>query len=186
MPDIIVPTAQAETLTQPQTPFPKGAWQGRIEEIHQRTLDYLQGRTQEQLNRQGHTSDEVTVATIQIGSNRGLEGQDDVGERKFFAPNNTGIVVRDGNYHLTDDNVPETAWQLHRSRRIIANLALALGQTIQEGDQTRVAENFVDALLDGEFKGQEVGYVVAHRPWESKDGEKSGVEELVETFAPAV
>lgn len=184
---IIRPVSQVEDLRPQQNePFPEGAWQGTIEEVRTRTLDFLQSRTPEQITRQGYTSPDVTVFSLQIGNNRSLQDADGVGNRKFFTPD---IVLQDGDWSVEDFEFPADAWQLRRSQNVLTNLAIALGQAerveTDQGPSYAVAEGFLTALLDEQFDGSDVGFIVYHRPWTSKNG-KSGTEELVQTFTSPV
>jgi hypothetical protein len=183
----VVPVKQAQDLApRNDEPIPAGAWQGTVEESRVRGLDFLADRTADQLAKQGFTSADVEVVSLQIGSLQPMEGQDDVGNRKFFTPD---IVLRDGEYSI-EEEAPEEAWQLQRSQRAITNLALALGfveEVEVDGEAGYVVvEDFFDMLRDGKLRGQQIGFVVYHRAWKSKDGSKSGVNEEVNTYMPAV
>lgn len=184
---IVRPVKQVENLgPKGGQPFPEGAAQGTIEESKVRGLPFLAGRTHEELTKQGYTSEDVEVFSFQIGSIEGLEGQE-VGNRKFFTPD---IVIRDGEYSVTDTNVPESAWQITRSQDALVNMAVALGQAeeveTEDGQPGyAIANGFVEALIGGEFNGQGIGFVVKHRKYTKRDGEK-GVQEMVKTYLPAV
>lgn len=186
---IIRPVKQVESLAPKgggNQPFPTGAAQGTIEETKVRGLPFLAGRTTEELNRQGYTSEDVEVLSLQVGSNEGLEGQE-IGNRKFFTPD---IVIRDGEYSITDAFDPKVAWQLDRSATALVNMAVALGQAeevvMEDGESGyALANGFIEALLAGEFNGQRIGFVVSHRKYTKKDGTPA-VQEQVETYLPAV
>lgn len=116
------------------------------------------------------------------------EGQDDPGRQIFFQD----FVIRDGLLEIMelDVDAPGNAgWQIQRDARLLANLAIALGATVDvtEGDQTyvSVADNFVQMLQDGEFDGQHVVAEVQHQPWKNKQSGKSGVNVLITQFTPA-
>lgn len=182
----VVPVKQVESLAPKgggNTPFPTGAAQGTIEETKVRGLPYLAGKDVE---KQGYTSEDVEVVSLQIGSINGLEGQQ-IGNRKFFTPD---IVIRDGDLSITDAEIPESAWQIAKSRAALANMAAALGQadevTMEDGESGyAIANGFIEALLAGEFNGQQIGFVVTHRSYKAKDGTPK-VQEQVETYLPAV
>jgi hypothetical protein len=182
----IVPVKQAESLAPKggaNQPFPTGAAQGTIEETKVRGLPYLAGKD---VTKQGYTSEDVEVVSLQIGSIAGLEGQQ-VGNRKFFTPD---IVVRDGEFSITGEFDGEVAWQMEKSRVALANLAVALGQAeevvTEDGESGyAIANGFVEALLAGEFNGQQLGFVVTHRKYTTKAGEPK-VQEQVDTYLPAV
>jgi hypothetical protein len=188
---IIRPVKQVESLTPKgggNTPFPTGAAQGTIEDTKIRNLGelYLGNKTDEELAKQGYTSADVEVLSLTVGSITGLEGQQ-VGNRKFFTPD---IVIRDGEFSIMDTSIPEKAWQITRSQDALVNMAVALGQaeevTMEDGESGyAIANGFVEALVAGEFNGQEIGFVVTHRPYTKRDGTKA-VQEQVETYLMAV
>lgn len=186
---IIRPVKQVESLAPKgggNQPFPTGAAQGTIEDTKVRNLPFLAGKTQAELEKQGYTSEDVEALSFQVGSIQGLEGQQ-VGNRKFFTPD---IIVRDGAYSVTDAEIPESAWQITKSQDALVNLAAALGQVeeveMENGESGyAIANGFVEAVLAGEFTGQQIGFVVTHRSYKKKDGTPA-VQEGVDTYLPAV
>jgi len=180
---IIVPLAQAESLVGgDDRPFPPGPWQGVIEEVRTKPLPSNNGQPFA-----GYETTDGEILTLILGQNRPLDGQEDVGNRKFFVD----IVLRDGNRQMGEVDITEREvpyWQLQRSARIVANLARALGQVeeVQMPDgSTAVAvmEGFVDALAAGQFDGTQIGFEIVHRNFKRKDG-TAGVREEIKTFFP--
>lgn len=165
--------------------FPEGAYKGTIEATKVRPLTYLGNKTAEELENQGFTSSDVEAVSFQIGSVTALEGQAEIGNRKFFTPD---IIVRDGDLTITDE-APESAWQIARSQTNLLAVAVALGvaeEVEQDGDSGyAIANSTVEAILGGEFDGQEISFVVKHRKYTTKKGE-AGVEVQVSQYLPAV
>jgi len=191
MSQIIIPSSQATAPVGEggDTLFPKGEWQGTIDEIRVRDLPPwadTPGR--------GYASEDGEVLSIQIGSNSPLNGQDDIGAKKHFVD----LVIRDG------EETPETvdvmerkceSWMLQRGTRMLVNLGMALGETEELEDEngkamTVVAEDFLENLKTGAFDGTDVSYEISHRPWSSKDDNgavvKSGTEVITKEFFQAV
>ena len=187
---IMRPVKQVEDLAKGggsgNQPFPEGAWQGTIESTRVRNLPFLAGKDTADLAKQGYTSEDVEVVSLQIASNTPLEGQAEVGNKKFFTPD---IVVRDGAFSINDAEIPKEAWQLAKSQDKIINLARALSATeTVEVDgvlNLMVTPDFVETLVEGGFDGQTIGYVVKHRKYNKKDG-TTGTEEQVSSYLPAV
>lgn len=183
---LAMPVKAVEDLTPQSKPVPEGAWQGTIEETRIRPATFLDGKSQAELEKQGFTSDEVEFFSAQIGQLKGLEGQEDVGNKKFFTPD---IVVQDGEYSVFDMNIPDAAWQLQRSQRALLNFANALGFTeiIEiEGEQSyALVENFEETLREGGLVNQEVGFVVYHNKYKTRKGEDR-IGEEVKTYLAAV
>jgi len=187
MAQIMVPTAQAEAPVGDGggSTFPKGGWQGTIEEVRVRELPEwaeIEGR--------GYGCADGEVLSIQFGSNQPLEDQDDIGAKKHFVD----FVIRDG------DETPETVdvterkcdcWQLQKGTRLLANLGMAMGETevleTEDGDSvTAVSEDFLDNLREGAFEGTSVAFTIGHRPWKSKENGSSGTEVITREFFQAV
>ena len=185
---IMVPKQQAETPSGGgDQPFPAGNWIGTFEDATTKGIPpFLEG---ESFPTRGYVSEDTEIVTLYIGQNRPLDGQDDVGERKFFVD----LVTRSGDVDWTnvDYNAGKgyPAWQVQRSARLAMNLAMALGLTEtvtdEEGNEYEtIGEDFLDTLRSGGLNGTEVGYEVRHRNWKTK--EKSGVEEQIAGFFTAV
>ena len=114
-----------------------------------------------------------------------LPGQDSAGDQKFFQD----FVIKDGDIDIGSldvDNPNGAGWQIQRDARLLANLAIALGATVEvtQGDKVYVelADNFVDLLKDGAFDGQQVVAEISHRAWESASGKK-GIEASIIAFS---
>ena len=181
---VMVPRAQVENPAgNGEKPFPAGDWIGRVDEVRQSGVPkYLEGAD---FPTQGYSSEDVTTISLQVGSNKPLSGQAEVGERKFFID----FVVADGRYNLSNiDPIAKEheAWQLQRSFTKIAGLALALGMAEEvEGGNIAFDPDAVVEFLLGDVKGTEIGYSIYHRNYKRKDG-TPGVDEQVGGFFPAV
>ena len=154
-----------------------GAWKGKIEEPEIRALPSANGTPFK-----GFTSTDGEMLSFRLGDNVGLDGQPEMGARKKFVD----LTLRDGAYDLGTplSDLPKEAWQLQRSQLALVRIADALGQTTKDGDMTVVDPEFVDAFVEGQFNGQEVGYIVYH----GKEYEKKGVktrDALIQTYFPA-
>ena len=189
MAQLIVPQTQAETPTGGgKKIFPAGPWIGTIDDVrlggHPPFVDVAANPNA------GYIADDGERMSLQLGSNEPMDGQDPVGNLKYFAE----FTTRDGDLSIEDVDVTEKDvpyWQLQSSARLLANLALALGQTetvtLPNGTTgVAVVEGFLQALQDGAFNGTRVGFEVYHRPWTSKDGTKSGVNVNIRGFFAAV
>jgi hypothetical protein len=181
----VMPVDQAEDLAPKNRQTPEGVWQGTVEESRVRGLEFLQRYTPDELTKQGYASSDVEAVSPQVGSLQGLEGQEDVGNHKFFTPD---IILRDGDLAI-EEEAPEAAWQLQRSQRAVTNMAKAFGfvdEVEVDGKAGYIVQpEFFDMLRNGTLKGQQIGFVVKHRTWKNKAG-KEGVEEQVTTYLPAV
>lgn len=164
---LVIPTREAESLRNDSSNrlWPAGAWKGSFESAEVRDLptnkdgELFKGYV-------GPTGERLALV---IGDNEPLDGQDAVGGQKQFVD----IVLSDGPYSLEStpyDAIPDEAWQLKRSARVLANLAAALGQitTLEDGESAAVAEGFIDALREGAYNNTDIGYVIYHR--KGKDG----------------
>jgi hypothetical protein len=186
----IIPVKQAEDLGPKgggNQPFPEGAAQGTIEDTKVRGLPYLAGKSAEDLAKQGYTSEDVEALSLTVGGITGLDGQTTIGNRKFFTPD---IVVRDGAFSITDADIPESAWQLTRSKATLANMLAALGavEEVEMADGESgyaIANETIEALTSGEFNGQQIGFVVTHRKYTKKDGTPA-VQEQVKSYFQVV
>ena len=182
-----VPVSQAENLQPQAKPIEAGAWQGIIEETRIRELpDSFIG---DDPQHRGFSSTDVEALSLQIGSLEPLEGQDDPGNQKYFT--NPDIIVRDGEYDIEDEDIPDQYWQIaDRSYRMVVNLANAL-DFVDEVEMENgeigllVQDEFFDILKSGKLKGQKVGFVVTQRTYKKNDGSE-GVAVEVKTFTPAV
>jgi len=190
MSQIMIPTSQAEApVGDSNNVFPKGSWCGTIDSVRVRELPpwaNIDGR--------GYSCDDGEVLSIQFGTNRPLDGQDECGEKKHFVD----FVIRDGEETSETVDVMDrgvSCWQLQKGTRLLANLGAAMGQTevleIEDGtSMTVVAEDFLDNLKSGAFDNEEVSFGVFHKPWTTKveNGEtpKSGTEVITKEFFQAV
>lgn len=182
-----MPVKQAEDLLPKSQPIAEGAAQGTVEEQRIRPLEYLDGKSDADLSKQGFTSSKVQAVSLQIGGIKALEGQDIPENKKFFTPD---IILSDGGLEI-DMEVPDEAWQLQRSQKAAVNLAAALGFTdivVENGEEVFIVQPTFWELLKGEeggLKGQQLGFVVYHRTYKTRKGEER-VGEEVSTYLPAV
>ncbi len=177
---IVVPAEQAETLATSGASnlFPSGPWQGRIDLVRTRGIPTdKSGNTFA-----GYESDDGEVLSLQIGTTSPLDGQNSVGDQKFFVD----IAVRDGSIDLTNIDVGmynSPNWQLQMGARRIVNLAISLGAATLSGTNGDAAwsveEDFVSELAGGAFDGREIGFTVKHRTTKS---EKTPVVAELEGF----
>lgn len=159
-------------------PFGAGQWVGTIEEIF--IKDDLPSDN-EGKPFAGYASTEGEEISIQLGSNTPLDGQEDVGNRKFFVQ----ITTADNGLTLaTVDTTERKAphWKLQRSVALTANLAIALGYVEDDGENVTVREDFIDALKDGAFKDQKIGFVVYHRKGKKNAEGKVPLYDAIDTF----
>ena len=199
MPAIMVPKKRAETpVGGGDFTWPKGPWKGIIDTSTTRSFPEFIGRDVEAAARgngkpRGYASGDGDILSLQVGSNTGLAGQDDVGARKFFMD----FVIRDGDVSVeAGPEIPEASWQMQKSAALLANLALALNATeeVEYEGQTMIstAESFLEDLKSGAYNGTTIGYETSQRSWASKekgsDGKplKSGVNVEVTGFFTAV
>jgi len=186
MSQIMIPKAQAEAPVGDggNGVFPKGSWCGVIDAAVVRDLPPWAGDD----GNNGFSCEDGEVLNLQFGSNRPLDGQDEIGEKKHFV----AIVVRDGEETVETVDVGDrdcAAWKLQQGARMLANLGIALGQTeeleTEEGEvMTVVEEDFLENLREGAFGGHEVAFAITHRPWKTDD--KSGTEVNTKEFFQAV
>lgn len=186
MPSIMVPKTRAETpIGGGDRKFPEGDWKGKIEEVRIRSfpdwIDPSAGR--------GYASATGEIVSIQLGSNVALEaGQEDAGNQKHFVD----FVTRDGQVSVeAGPDIPEASWQMQRSAALLANLAIALGETNEvefEGEvMVETAEGFLDTLREGGYNDRDIGFSTYHRNWTSKtDPSKTGTEVVTSAFFVAV
>lgn len=162
---LVIPVRQAESLRNTErTLKPAGTWKGTMEAFDVRELP----RNKEGELFKGYVGPEGRRLSITIGNNTPLDGQGDVGGQKEFVD----ICIEDGPYSLDStpyDAIPDEAWQLKASARVLANLASALGR-IQMLDEENavVADTFIDELEAGAFAGQDIAYKTYHR--KGRDG----------------
>ena len=166
---LILPSRQAESLrnTSDTRPLkPAGQWEGTIESAEVRTGPPINNKTGDMLK--GFVGPEARRLTITIGDNKPLDGQQDVGGQKEFLD----IVLEDGPYSLREtayDDIPDEAWQLQRSARIVANLAVARGEiTMADEENARVNDDFLDKLEEGDYVGETIRYAIYHRKGRDK------------------
>lgn len=181
---------QAETPVQApgNRPFPKGVWKLEIlaptNDPVRPTPDFMHNA-----DTAGDKTPRVAgvtgeILTVWFGNAEALaEGQDNPGKQIFFQD----FVVRDGTVDIMEldvDNPGEAGWQIQRDARLLANLAIALGATVENGDYIELAPNFVEMLREGDFVGSSVVAEVSHRAWKSASG-KSGTEASITKFTAA-
>jgi len=175
---IVMPAESATNLVGSGSKlFPAGPWQGRIDVVRSKGVPMSNGKPFA-----GYESDSGEVLSLQIGTNFALDGQDDVGEQKFFVD----ITVEDGDNNLSNVDVTTYKcphWQLQRGAKRMMNLAIALGAATlvgSNGDQQwTVEEDFVEQLRSGSFDGMPIGFSVLHRKTKS---EKTPIVADLESF----
>lgn len=182
---------QAETPVQSggNRPFPKGIWRFEIltptGERTRATPDFMHNADTTPEDKSPRVAgDTGEILSVWLGNAEPkAEGQDNPGKQIFFQD----FVIRDGIIEIMELDVDapgDAGWQIQRDARLLANLAIALGATVEDGDYVSVADNFVEMLKSGEFDGQHVVAEVRHAPWKSKTG-KQGVNVEIIQFAPA-
>lgn len=162
---LVIPVRQAESLrNNERTLKPAGTWKGTFESFEVRELP----RNKEGELFKGYVGPEGRRLSIQIGSNEPLDGQEGVGGQKEFVD----ICLEDGSYSLDDtpyDKIPDEAWQLKASARVLANLAAALGKIeLLDEENAVVADGFIDELESGVYVGKDIAYKTYHR--KGRDG----------------
>lgn len=178
MASLILPQQQIESLRGNGGDFewPAGAYEGTFEHFEIRDLP----ATSDGRPFAGYATIDGTRLSIHLGNLTPLEGQGDVGNRKYFLD----LTIGDGEHSLT--NVDVTAkdvdyWQLQKSAKLIGNLAMALGATkVTEDGQVEVEESFLDDLMSGAYAGQKIGFVIYNR--KAKNGK---LYPDIETFVVA-
>lgn len=182
---------QAETPVQAagNRPFPKGVYKFEIlkptGERTRATPDFMHNAETTPEDKSPRVAGETgEITSVWLGNAESMaEGQDNPGKQIFFQD----FVTRDGITEIMelDVDAPGNAgWQIQRDARLLANLAIALGATTEEGDYVEVAPNFVEMLHAGDFDGQHVIAEISHRAWQSKTGKK-GVEASIVQFTPS-
>lgn len=184
---------QAETPVQQAGSrlFPAGIWKGELltptGSRTRATPDFMHNAATTPEGKSPRVAgDTGEILSIWIGNNEALaEGQDNPGKQIYFQD----FVIRDGILEImeldTEDENSGAGWQIQRDARLLANLAIALGATVEDGDYVSVADNFVQMLQDGEFDGQVIQFEVKHSPWKNKVSGKSGVNVEIIQFTPA-
>lgn len=164
---LVIPSRDAEKLSSggQNKLFPEGAWKGTVENSELRDLP----TGKDGALFKGYVGPTGERLSLTIGNNTPLDGQDEVGGQKQFVD----IVLQDGEYSLETtpyDAIPDEAWQLQKSARLVANLAAAFGQvTMVDGtEDLAVNDGFLETLRAGGFTGSEIGYVINHRTGRDK------------------
>lgn len=169
-------------------PFPKGVWKHKLltptGERTRATPDFMHNAdTTPEGKLPRVAGDTGEILTVWLGEAEALaDGQDNPGKQIFFQD----FVIRDGITEIMDLDVDapgDTGWQIQRDARLLANLAMALGAVVEDGDYVSVAGNFVEMLKAGDFDGQYVVSEVNHRAW--KTATKSGTEASITKFTAA-
>lgn len=182
MSTVFMPAEFAETPigdSSKKTLFPAGPWQGAIDRVTSRAVP----TTADGRPFAGYTSPDGEVLTIQIGTNVPLDGQDNVGESKFFVD----IPVLDNDLSVLSVDVSERDaphWQLIRGARRLMNLAIALGVAEMVDGGWTYDESFLESLRNGSFDGNDVGFEVLHR--KTKSTKTPVVADLYKFFQPDV
>ena len=182
---------QAETPVQAggNRPFPKGVWRFELltptGERTRPTPDFMHNADTTPEDKSPRVAgDTGEILSVWLGNAESqAEGQDNPGKQIFFQD----FVIRDGITEIMELDVDApggAGWQIQRDARLLANLALALGATVEAGEYYEIAPNFVELLRSGDFDGQQVQFEVSHRAWTSKAGKK-GVEASIVQFTPA-
>lgn len=178
MATMVIPQSQIESLRGSAGDFvwPEGAYEATMESFTVKDLP----STQSGDPFAGYETTDGTLLTIRLGSIQPLEeGMGEVGNRKIFVD----IVISDGEHTLqnVDVSVQGAAyWQIQKSAKMVGNLALALGAVDFVGEDVEVQDGFLDALVNGEYTGQRIGFVLFNR--KGKNGKSY---EQIETFVGA-
>lgn len=182
---------QAETPVQNgKREFPKGVWLFELltptGERTRPTPDFMHNADTTPADKTARVAgDTGEILSLWLGNAESqAEGQQDPGKQIFFQD----FVIRDGITEIMELDVDEpgdAGWQIQRDARLLANLAIALGATVDDGDYVSVADNFVQMLTDGEFDGRRVVAEVRHDAWKSKTSGKSGVNVSIVQFSEA-
>lgn len=168
--------------------FPRGSWDGALEETRVRTIypgdpaDFLLKVSKEV------TADSVEVVSFRFGDFRPvLEGQPNVGQRKFFTDDLVlSYEVGGSEYHWlrpSDDDAPRLSY----TRRHLTNLARAIGLVEREGNKIGPSEQFVGGISnEGEgINGSRAVLQVDHRSFKKRDGSK-GEAHFVASYEASV
>jgi len=187
MAQVIIPLAELDAPdVGGDSILPKGSWLGTVEEVFVKPLhEKMQGE-----GRGYATPEKVKILSIQFGNNQPLDGQEEVRvTQKHF----TSFVIKDGDITLETFNVDANgdSWQMARRMKPWGRLARALEATEvlmdEEGKEIVViAEDFQGNLIDQLFEGTQISFSVTHKPWVSKNGERSGTEVITKEFFQAV
>lgn len=178
MASLILPQSQIESLRGGSGDFewPEGAYEGTFEKFEVKDLP----ATADGRPFAGYATTDGTRLSVRLGDLKPLEGQGEVGNRKYFLD----LAIGDGEFSLTNVDVAAQGvehWQLQKSAKLIGNLAMALGATsVDESGNVAVNEDFLDDFIGGQYAGQRIGFVLYNR--KAKNG-KSYPE--IETFVMA-
>lgn len=168
--------------------FPKGAWEGVLEEVRVRTIvsgdqaDFLLNVSKEVV------ADEVKVVSFRFGDFVArLDGQPNVGARKFFTEDvvigyTSGMNVVDW-LRPAEDDAPRMAF----TRRYLTNLARALGMVDRDGKRVGPSAQFTDGLEHegAGLLGSRVVLQVGHRNYKKRDGTQA-TKHYVTSFEAAI
>lgn len=178
-----IPVTEAENPAgSGDLPFPVGTWKGVIEEI--RIAEVVAGSDEGPQFLFSDGGRTALVASIQLGSiSPFIEGQPDVGERKFF---DDLFLLRFDDFAWDEPQAGEPTWRLEQTRRRLTNLALALNAV--DGDEGGVGpvDSFGDMIINKELEGMEVMFEVAHRKGTSKKTGEKTVYPFIKTYLPVV
>lgn len=165
--------------------FPEGSFIGTIEKTVVRDFPEFIGKNVAEGRNSGYTSGAGSILSVWLSDNVPLEGAASPGKQRMFVD----FVIQDGDATISDgEAIPGTSWQMKRDEELASLLAVALG-AVEEVEMNGkpylvTADNFIDALTNGDFNGAKVGFRTYHREWTSKAG-KSGVEVRVPEFFAA-
>ena len=167
-PTIRIPTRVLDSPSGGDFQWKSGTHRGTLESVERRDLP----RSSAGEPFKGYETTDGSELNVRIGSIVYLEDESDAayaGNRKQFV----ALVESDGNRTIYDVDNAQSApyWKLQQSQKNLVLIARALGQVEVDGDDTVIAEGFLDALASGEFNGTEIGFEVK----QSKDGKYSNV-----------
>jgi hypothetical protein len=194
MAKFMIPTAEADAPVgsgASSGPFPEGTWKGRIEVVRINDVFIGGGGPEFVLyNKKSEppVAQRAEVASIQLGGiTPVLDGQDEVGNRKFFDE----LLILSMDEHLWDEpSEEEPSWKLEQTRRRLTNLAVAVGAAETDGNgSTGPVDDFGEMLRasaeEGEgISGCDVIFEVYHERFTRKGGE-GGVREHIRAYLPA-
>lgn len=180
MASIIIPAANIESLRGEASDFEfgEGAYEGTFETFEIKDLPAARDGSPFA----GYATTDGTRLSVRLGNLVPLEGQENPGNRKLFLD----IVLSDGEHNLSNVDVAARDvphWQLQKSARTLANLAMALGATHDVGDgNLAIDEAFLDSFVEGAYTGQKIGFVLYNRTAKSNGKKYPEFERFVQAL----
>ena len=106
--------------------------------------------------------------TLKVGLNEVTprEGTADPGRNRFQGD----ITIQTNGYNVFElENFNDVDFRIKKAADLLAGLAEGLGVVTRDGKQVDVdLREVAEALIDGQFEGEEVGFEVGH--WTPKEG----------------